>query len=98
MPKPVCVKCQRFFRHKHNGVEVLEQRPTKTGAEPGRRSMGYWTHYKLWQADLMECPDCGAEIIVGFGRAPIAEYHEGSFLGLVKASNARRNLYQVNDQ
>ena len=35
--------------------------------------------YKLWQADLLRCNGCGAEIIVGFGLQPIAERFETEF-------------------
>jgi hypothetical protein len=30
--------------------------------------------YKLWDADLWECVECGVEVISGFGARPIAEH------------------------
>jgi hypothetical protein len=30
--------------------------------------------YKLWDADLYRCDDCGAEVITGFGAAPLVEH------------------------
>lgn len=35
--------------------------------------------YKLWDADLFECVECGVEIITGFGRAPIAEHYQPTY-------------------
>jgi len=35
--------------------------------------------YKLWDADLYECPECGVEIIVGFGSGPIAEHYQPTY-------------------
>jgi hypothetical protein len=35
--------------------------------------------YKLWDADLWECVECGVEIIAGFGRAPLAEHWQPSY-------------------
>jgi hypothetical protein len=29
--------------------------------------------YKLWDADLYACPDCGAETITGFAHEPMME-------------------------
>jgi hypothetical protein len=53
--------CGRFMRVKRNGVTVEEL--TETG-----------TPYKLWDADLWECVECGVEIITGFGKSPLAEH------------------------
>jgi hypothetical protein len=35
--------------------------------------------YKVWQADLLECPDCGFQIITGFGQQPLAVKHHPDF-------------------
>ena len=70
MPKPVCVKCQRFFRPYRNGVRVLEGKPFN-GAAPGTAEPKLWTPYKLWQADLWRCEGCGVEIIYGYGNNPL---------------------------
>ena len=35
--------------------------------------------YKLWDADLYECPECGVEIITGFGQAPLAEHWQPTY-------------------
>ncbi len=53
--------CGRFMRVKKNSVTVEEL------LEDGGP-------YKLWDADLYECPECGAEIIAGFAQLPFAEH------------------------
>jgi len=73
MPKPVCVKCQRFYRVKENGVYPLEGKPIVNGAEPGTGEPEKWAPYKIWQADLWHCLGCGHELITGFGKRPVWE-------------------------
>lgn len=58
--------CGRFMRVKQNSVTVEELLET---GEP----------YKLWDADLYECVECGCEVIAGFGKAPIAEHYQGNY-------------------
>src|SRR5262245_8632103 len=57
----VLCQCGRFMRVKQNSVTVEEL--TEDGSP-----------YKLFDADLYECVECGHEIITGFGRWPIAEH------------------------
>ena len=61
--------CGRFMRVKRNSVTVEELLET---GEP----------YKLWDADLYVCDDCGAEVITGFGRAPLAEHWQPDYFEL----------------
>jgi hypothetical protein len=35
--------------------------------------------YKLWDADLFECPECGVEVITGFGGGPLAEHYQPTY-------------------
>ena len=58
--------CGRFLRCKQNSVTVEEL------TEDGRG-------YRLWDADLFECTECGVEIIAGFGFGPIAEHWEPTY-------------------
>lgn len=40
--------------------------------------------YKLWMADLMECQECGAEILyTGKMQSPLAEHFEENFSSLM---------------
>jgi hypothetical protein len=58
--------CGRFLRVQQNSVTVEEL--TEAG-DP----------YRLWDADLWVCDDCGVELIAGFGRAPIAEHWQPGY-------------------
>jgi hypothetical protein len=51
---------------KKNSVTVEERLETQ---EP----------YKLWDADLWECPECGVEVITGFGHGPLAEHWQPTY-------------------
>lgn len=35
--------------------------------------------YKIWIADLMECPECFATVVVRFGRAPLHQHFEEDY-------------------
>jgi hypothetical protein len=59
--------CGRFMRPLKNSVTVEEL------LEDG-------TPYKLWDADLWECPECQTQVITGFGRLPLAEYWQPSYV------------------
>lgn len=64
--------CGRFMRVKKNSVTVEEQ------LEDG-------SPYKLWDADLFECVECGVEIIAGFARQPFAEHFQPTYADVRKA-------------
>ena len=36
--------------------------------------------YALWSADLYECPDCGCQVVTGFGAKPVSMEHEPGFV------------------
>lgn len=58
--------CGRFMRVKRNSVTVEEL------LEDGGP-------YKLWDADLYECLECGVEVITGFGVRPFAEHWQPGY-------------------
>lgn len=58
--RPVCVKCQREMECLKNEVGVVDTHKNHDYDE-------------LWLADMWECKKCGNEIVMGFGRAPIAD-------------------------
>jgi len=58
--------CGRFMRVKQNSVTVEEL------LEDG-------SPYKLWDADLLECVECGVEVIAGFAKRPFAEHWESDY-------------------
>lgn len=83
MLKPICVKCERFYRPKKNGVFFIESYPTKPLAPPGRATPEFWLPYKVWSGDLWHCPDCGHELVVGTGMRAVSEKHMDGFMGWV---------------
>ncbi len=93
--KPVCVKCQRFFRMKKSGDDFIEAMPLGNGIPAGNLRPECWTPYKLWVGDQWECPDCHAQILSGFGQAPISEHYQPRFKELVRELSA--DQLQVND-
>jgi DNA-directed RNA polymerase subunit RPC12/RpoP len=66
-PGYACVPCQTYLRPRKNDIYVLE-----TMSDPERP-------YKVWNADLWECPDCGHQVILGYGMHEVAEHFEPDF-------------------
>jgi hypothetical protein len=91
--KPVCVKCQRFFRPVYNGFKFIEGMPDH-GALPGTAEPEKWHPYKLWNGDKWACFGCGTEIVVGVMGGPIREHYQEDFKATVEAWGA---TLQVND-
>ena len=91
--KPVCVPCRRFYRPEKNGFTFIEGMPDGYAA-PGLAEPEHWHPYKLWRGDLWKCHGCGAEIIVGCARWPLAEHYQDNFEEMVKAFRAE---VQIND-
>jgi hypothetical protein len=58
--------CGRFMAVKKNSVTLEEL--LEDGAP-----------YKLWDADLFECVECGVEVITGFGSRPMAEHWQPGY-------------------
>lgn len=65
MPKRVCATCEIELKPELTGVIVAEMFKQDTEI------------YKLWMADLYKCPNCGSEIVLGFGAKPLMEHFEG---------------------
>lgn len=61
-----CVGCKTYFRPRKNDIRVLE-------------TYGDDKPYKVWCADLWECPDCGTQLIAGYGSSAISVKHESDF-------------------
>lgn len=64
---PCCVACKTGYVPLKNDIVVLETMDEQM--QP----------YKLWCADMVECPRCRHRIIVGFGSKNIAEHYEPGF-------------------
>jgi hypothetical protein len=95
MLKPICVKDQRFYRMKKSGYYFTEMMPKSGNPLPGTLEPENWQPYKIWAGDLWECPDCGAETIVGTGRGPISEHYFDDFNDVVSCLSA--DQLKVND-
>lgn len=108
--KPVCVKCQCFYRPEHNGHFFTEMMPTgeqrvdldnideaiRTEEDRrGTKAPHLWQPYKLWVGDLWKCPDCAHEIVVGVIGGPVAERHTPHFDSLIERYGG--NQLKVND-
>lgn len=92
--KPICVPCQRFFRVEQDGYCFVEGMPGPSHPRPGIADAEGWNPYKLWSGDLWKCEGCGAEIVSGTGRGPIAEHYQPDFAEKVEKCGAK---LQVND-
>lgn len=92
MPKPVCVKCQRFFKPKKIGVNLTENMPKGNSSPPGLIAPEMWKPYKVWSGDLYVCSGCNTEILVGFGSSHLSEHYKEDF----KIFNRSENFI-VND-
>ncbi len=67
-PGYACVPCKTYLRPRKNDIYVLE---TMADLRP----------YRIWNADLWECPDCGTQTILGYGQNRISEHYEEGFSG-----------------
>lgn len=96
--KPICVKCQRFYRMVKSGFYFIEAMPVAGGdgpAEPGTAEPHRWTPYKVWAGDKWQCEGCGHELVKGTGRLPLSEHFKPDFAATVERLDAAQ--LQVND-
>ena len=79
--KPICVRCQRFYRCIKNNFPFIEGMPIGDSdlALPGTATPYHWKPYKIWNGDKWQCPGCGSEIVVGCASEPIAEHYQTHF-------------------
>ena len=77
----ICVKCGKELKCKKNEVVVEEL--------AGNDS------YRIWEADLWECPKCGTEIIAGFGLEPITEHFEKDYRKILAQLREQAKVYQL---
>ena len=71
-PGYACVPCKTYLRPRKNDIYVLQ-----TMDDIG-------TPYKIWNADLWECPTCGTQVILGYGVNHISEHYEPEFASWMK--------------
>jgi len=80
---PCCVDCKTGYVPLKNDIVVLET----MNAKP--------TPYKLWAADLVECPKCNHRVIIGFGKNHIAEHYEPGFRRDIERYQERGILFTI---
>lgn len=80
MPKSVCVKCEVELKIARSGVKVLEMFQHNTSI------------YKVWDADLWECPHCGLGVVLGFAQYPLMEHYQGDIYAFVEKLKAAGNI------
>lgn len=73
MPMTVCVKCKVRLRNVHQAIDVIE-----TFGEDSD------VPYKVWKADLYECPKCHFQVATGFGQLNYAEHYQEGFPALIE--------------
>ena len=71
----VCVQCQARMSVKRMGVAVVE-----TAGVPAKP-------FRIWRADLMQCPICGRELLSHFSHEPVAEQHHEDFEAAMDAAS-----------
>lgn len=64
--KTVCLKCSREMKVDEIGVHVLE---LDAQGKP----------YKLWHADVLECPKCSRRVVCRFADRPISQQGVNGF-------------------
>ena len=80
---PCCTACQIGYVPLKNDILVVEMMEDN---KP----------YKLWSADLVECPICYHRVITGFGRNHIAEHYEPSFQTTLARAKLHGLLFTIN--
>lgn len=74
----VCLKCKKEMMPERIGVVVEEHRKIQDHVIQGRVHTE-WAPYKIWSADILECPTCGHQILAGFPDRPVAHHHEAKY-------------------
>jgi len=78
--RPVCPKCHVEFRPECNGTGVLD--------------FADFGPYSIWDSDLWKCPECGNEVIGGFGNGPISAHYQEDFTKIVEGYKSRDLLVE----
>ena len=71
----VCATCRIELRPKTTDIIAVE--------------MAGFGPYKLWHADLWECPQCHIRVVLGFAHRPFAEHYEPEFADVLAKAKRR---------
>lgn len=80
----LCLDCNVEYVPWRNGVKVLE---TCLNDQP----------YKLWNADLLQCPGCGHQVVARFGGSG-TDNHDPTFDTRLQMAQREANLYTCNEK
>jgi len=80
----ICLKCNLAYITKKQGVTIEET------ADFGS--------YKLWEADLKECPKCKHQIVSGFANKSFVEHYQEGYKEALKKMKEVGNVYQWNEK
>jgi len=83
---PCCVDCKTGYVPLKNDIVVLET--IDDAMQP----------YKLWCADLLECPKCNHRLITGFGKQNVGEHYEPDFEVRVEKYREMGILFTISGQ
>ena len=83
---PCCVDCKTGYVPLKNDIVVLETMDD------------LMVPYKLWAADLVQCPKCKHRLITGFGRQQFAEHYEPDFQSQLERYTGNGILFTISGQ
>lgn len=75
----ICLKCSVSYITKKQGIVVNE--------------LAHFGSYKLWEADLKECPVCHHQIISGFAQKNFSEHFQIGHKENLEKAKEKRILY-----
>lgn len=83
---PCCVDCKTGYVPLKNDIIVLETMDDKMRP------------YKLWSADLVQCPKCKHRLITGFGKNSYAEHYQSDFDAIFEKAYHSGVLFTISGQ
>jgi len=60
----------------------------------GVLDMADWGPHSLWDSDLWKCPECGVEVIGGFGNGPISAHYDKDFQKMIEIYKGKGRLVE----
>ena len=81
-PGYACASCRTLIRPRKNDIDVIIE------DSEGRP-------WKIWAADLWECPSCGAQTIIGYGQNHYAEHYEADFADVMARIQKRGHVHRI---
>ena len=76
----ICIKCNVAYLNFKNGIIVEE--------------LSNLTAYKLWSADIKECPRCHHQIVSGFAKEAFSDHYEKDYQDIVSRAKKDGRLIQ----